>query len=281
MFQKHQRRPILGEPMPIPISLCGLSTCTIHFSMPSRNSAQSYVPGHTFAASTDFTPTQTYHTSIASLILSGLHSYNTAASSFQTGTGTSTGVIRVASRLKYTQSRFHLLNLAETHISLVSSYGYNGVVEEYSKTHFRPPSHAASVGHMPDQNDYMNSLEGHQDLPTHRGPHIKIATLKLRQPPRALISPPIFAESVLHGSDIIGVSNFYGKMNIAKRHPHRSTLPSDLSFLLPLESALALVVHFHCNSISTSVPSDEKSWGSGDRHDWWLIFGQSSFSPTR
>lgn len=285
MFQKHQRRPILGEPMPVPMSLRGSTTCTVHVSIPSRNSAQSYVPGHPFAASTDFATTQTYRTSIASSILSGLHSYNTAASSFQTGTGTSTGVVRVASRLKYTQSRPRLLNPTETHISPVSSHSYDGAVGEYTRTRFGPPSHAASVGHMPDQNDYTNSFEGRQDLPTRRGlpirPRIKIATLQPRQPPAALISPPIFAESVLHGSDIIGVSDFRGKMNIAKRRPRRSTLPSDLSFLLPLESAPAPVVHFHCNSISTPVPSDEKPWGSGDQRDRWLTFGQSSFSPTR
>ncbi|KAG2056385.1 hypothetical protein BDR06DRAFT_952868 [Suillus hirtellus] len=285
MFQKHQRRPILGEPMPVPMSLRGSTTCTVHVSIPSRNSAQSYVPGHPFAASTDFATTQAYRTSIASSMLSGLHSYNTATSSFQTGTGTSTGVVRVASRLKYTQSRPRLLNPAETHISPVSSHGYDGAVEEYTRNRFRPPSHAASVGHMPDQNDYTDSLEGRQDLPTRRGlpirPRIKIATLQPRQPPAALISPPTFAESVLHGSDIIGVSDFRGKTNIAKRRPRRSTLPSDLSFLLPLESAPAPVVHFHCNSISTFAPSDEKPWGPGDQRDRWLTFGQSSFSPTR
>ncbi|KAG1892408.1 hypothetical protein F4604DRAFT_26795 [Suillus subluteus] len=266
MFQKHRRRPILGEPIPVPMSLRGSTTRTIHVSMPPMHSGQNYVPGHTFAASTDFATTQNYRTSIASSISSSLYSYNTAARSCQTGTGAS--VVRVASRLKYTQSRPHLLDPAETYIS---SHGRDGAAEEYTKTRSRPPSDAASA-----------------DPPTRGGlpirPLMKIITSQPRQPPAALMSPPISAESGAYGSDTIGASGSRDKVDVAKRRSRRSrrsTLPSNLSLLLPLESATASVVHFHCNSTDASVPSDEKSWGSEDRHDRWLAFGQSSLSPTR
>ncbi|KAG1783290.1 hypothetical protein EV702DRAFT_250844 [Suillus placidus] len=287
MFQKHRRRPVLGEPMPVPMSLRGSIACTIHISMPPRHSAQNYIPGHPFAASTDFAATQTYRTSIASSISSSLYSHNTAARSYQTGGGT--GVVRVASRLKYTQSRPHLLDPAETYISPVSSHGHDGAAEEYTKTRSGPPSDAASAGHiLPNQNDYANSSERHQDLPTWGSPpimsRIKITTSQPRQPPAALMSPPISADSMSYGPDIIGASGSRGKVDVAKRpsrRSRRSTLPSNLSFLLPLESSPASVVHFQRSSIGASAPSDEKSLGSEDRHDRWLTFGQSSLSPTR
>ncbi|KAG1866576.1 hypothetical protein DFJ58DRAFT_724070 [Suillus subalutaceus] len=284
MFQKHRRRLILGEPIPVPMSLRGSTTRTIHVSMPPMHSGQNYVPGHLFTASTDFATTQNYRTSIASSISSSLYSYNTAARSCQTGTGAS--VVRVASRLKYTQSRPHLLDPAETYIS---SHGRDRAAEEYTKTRSRPPSDAASAGQiLPDQDDYANSLEHHQDPPTRGGlpirPLMKIITSQPRQPPVALMSPPISTESGAYRSDAIGASGSRDKVDVTKRrsrHSRRSTLPSNLSLLLPLESATASVVHFHCNSIDASVPSDEKSWGSEDQHDRWLAFGQSSLSPTR
>ncbi|KAG2348952.1 hypothetical protein BDR05DRAFT_1055870 [Suillus weaverae] len=287
MFQKHRRRPVLGEPMPVPMSLRGSTARTIHISMPPRHSTQNYFPGHPFAASTDFAATQTYRTSIASSISSSLYSYNTAARSCQTGAGT--GVVRVASRLKYTQSRPHLLDPAETYISPVSSHGHDGAAEEYTKTRSGPPSDAASAGHiLPNQNDYANSSERHQDLPTLGGPpimsRIKITTSRPRQPPASLMSPLISADSMPYGSDIIGASGSRGTVDVAKRpsrRSRRSTLPSNVSFLLPLESSPASIVHFHRSSIGAPVPSDEKSLGSEDRHDRWLTFGQSSLSPTR
>lgn len=286
MFQKHRRRPILGEPIPVPMSLRGSTTRTIHVSMPPRHSGQNYVPGHRFAASTDFTTAQNYRTSIASSISPSLYSYNAAARSCQTDTGAS--VVRVASRLKYTQSRPHLLDPAETY---VSSHGREGAAEEYIKTRSRPPLDAASAGQIlpdQDQDGYANSLEHHQDPPTHWGlpirPRMKITTSQPRQPPAALMSPPISAESGAYESDTIGTSGSRDKVDVAKRlsrRSRRSTLPSNLSLLLPLESAPASVVHFHCNSIDASVPSYEKSWCSEDRHDRWLTFGQNSLSPTR
>ncbi|KAG2156103.1 hypothetical protein DEU56DRAFT_765562 [Suillus clintonianus] len=286
MFRKHRRQPIIGEPIPVPMSLHGSTARTIHVSMPPRRSAQSHIPGHPFAASTDFATTQTYRTSIASSISSSLYSYNTAARSCQTGTG----VVRVASRLKYTQSRPHLLDPSETSISLVSNHGHDAPAAEYTKTHSGPPSDAASARHiMPNQSEYVNTLEGHQD-PTTRGglpirPQIKITTSQPRQPPAALMPQPISTDSLPYGSDIIGAAGSRGKVDITKRpsqRSRRSTLPSDLSFLLPLESAPASVVHFHRNSIGAPVtPSDEKSLRSEDRHDRWLAFGQSSLSPTR
>ncbi|KAG1820143.1 uncharacterized protein BJ212DRAFT_1575428 [Suillus subaureus] len=284
MFQKHRRRPILGEPIPVPMSLRGSTICTIHVSMPPRHSGPTYTPGRPFTAPTDFATTQTYRTSIASSLSSSLYSYNTAARSCQTGTGAS--VVRVASRLKYTQSRPHLVDPAETY---VSSHGRDGAAEEYTKTCSRPPSDAASAGHiLPDQNDYANSSEYHQDPPTRGGlpirPRMQIATSQPRQPPAALMSPLISPEPGVYGSDTIGASGSRDKVDVAKRpsqRSRRSTLPSNLSLLLPLESVPASVVHFHCNSTDTSVSSDEKSWGSEDQHDRWLAFGQSSLSPTR
>lgn len=285
MFQKRRRIPILGEPMPVPMSLRDSTTCNIHVSMPPRHSAQTYIPGHPFAASLDFATTQTSHTSIASSISSSLYSDNAAGRSFQIGAGA--GVVRVASRLKYTQSRPHLLDLAETYISPVSNRGHDGAAEEYTKTCSRLPSNAASAGYiLPNQDEYANSLECQQGPLTGRGllirPRVKITTSYPRQPPAALMSPPISTDFVAYRSDIIGAS---GSRDVAERLSQRSchsTLPSNLSLVLPLESAPASVVHFHCNNIGTSVPSDdEEFWGSEDRHDRWLAFGQSSLSPTK
>lgn len=274
MFQKKRRRPILGEPIPVPMSLRCSTIRTIHVSMPPRHSAQNYIPGHPFAASTDFAATQTYRTSIASSISSSLCSSNTTTRSCQTGTG----VVRVASRLKYTQSRPHLLDPAETYISPASSHGHDGAAGEYTKTHSRPPSDAASAGHI--LNDYANSLESYQDPPTSEGlsirPRIKITTSQPRQPPAALISPPILADSMPYGSGMIGTSGSRGNVGVAKESSQRSrrgTLPSDLS----LGSAPPSVVHFHQNSIGAPVMAFDEQ----DRHDRWLTFGQSSLSPAR
>lgn len=274
MFQKHRRRPILGEPMPVPMSLRSSTTRAIHVSMPPRHSVQNYIPGHPFAASTDFAATQTYRTSITSSISSSLCSYNTTTCSCQTGTG----VARVASRLKYTQSHPHLFDPAQTYISPASSHGHDGAAEEYTKTRSGPPSDAASAGHI--LIDHANSLQRHQDLPTREGlpiwPRSKITTSQPRQLPVALMSPPILADSVPYGSDIIGTSGSRGKVDVTKtpsQRSRRSILPSDLG----LGSAPPSVVHFHRNSIGTPViASDEE-----DRHDRWLTFGQSSLSPTR
>ncbi|KAG2757307.1 hypothetical protein P692DRAFT_20843004 [Suillus brevipes Sb2] len=274
MFQKHRRRPILGEPMPVPMSLRSSTTRAIHVSMPPRHSVQNYIPGHPFAASTDFAATQTYRTSTTSSISSSLCSYNTTTCSCQTGTG----VARVASRLKYTQSHPHLFDPAQTYISPASSHGHDGAAEEYTKTRSGPPSDAASAGHI--LIDHANSLERHQDLPTREGlpiwPRSKITTSQPRQLPVALMSPPILADSVPYGSDIIGTSGSRGKVDVTKtpsQRSRRSILPSDLG----LASAPPSVVHFHQNSIGTPViASDEE-----DRHDRWLTFGQSSLSPTR
>ncbi|KAG2367338.1 hypothetical protein BDR07DRAFT_300186 [Suillus spraguei] len=288
MFQKRRRIPILGEPMPVPMSLRDSTTCTIHVSMPPRHSAQTYIPGHPFAASLDFATTQTYHTSIGSSISSSLYSYNAAGRSSQIGAGA--GVVRVASRLKYTQSRPHLLDLAETYISPVTSHGHDGAAEEYTKIRSRLSSDTASAGYIPpNQDDYAKSLERHQGPPNGRGPlirpRVKITTSYPRQPPAALMSPPISADFMAYRSDIIGASGSRGNVDVAERLSQRSchsTLSSNLSLVLPLESAPASVVHFHCNDIGTSVPSDdEESWGSEDRHDRWLAFGQSSLSPAK
>jgi hypothetical protein len=274
MFQKHRRRPILGEPIPVPMSLRGSTIRTIHISMTPRHSAQNYIPGHPFAASTDFTATQTSRTSIASSMSSSLYSYNTATRSFQTGTG----VVRVASRLKYTQSRPHVLDPAETYISPASSHGHDGAAEEYTKSRSGPPPDAASAGHILD--DYANSLERHQNPPTYGGlpirPRIKITTSQPRQPPAALMSPPIPADSVSYESGMVGTSGSRGKVDVAKKPSQRSrhsTLLSELS----LGSTPPPVVHFYRNSIGAPViASDAEDW-----HDQWLTFGQSSLSPTR
>lgn len=284
MFQKHRRRPILGEPIPVPTSLRDSTTRTIHISIPPRQSGQNYTPGHPFAASTDFAATQTYRTSIASSTSSSLYSYNTVARSCQTSAGAS--VVRVASRSKYTESRPHLLNPAETY---VSSHGHDGAAEECTKTHSKPPSDATSTSHIQlDHDDYADSLEHHQDPHTRGGlpirPRIKITTSQLRQSPAAPMSPPISTETGAYRPDAIGALGLRDKVDVTKRpsqRPRRSTLPSNLSFLLPLESAPASVAHFHHNSIDISVPCDEKYWGLKDRHDQWLAFGQSSLSPTR
>lgn len=273
MFQKHRRRPILGEPMPVPMSLRSSTTRTIHVSMPPRHSVQNYIPGHPFATPTDFAAAQTYRTSIASSISSSLCSYNTATRSCQAGTG----LVRIASRLKYTQSRPHLLDPAETYISPASSHGHDGAAEKYTKTRSGPPSDVASAGHI--LIDYANSLERHQDPPTRGGlpirPHIKITTSQPRQPPAALMSPPILADSVPYGSDIIGTPGSRGKVDVAKtpsQRSRRSILPSDLGLGAPPS-----VIHFHRNSIGAPVMASDEE----DRHDRWLTFGQSSLSPTR
>lgn len=274
IFQKHRRRPILGEPMPVPMSLRSSTIRAIHVSMPPRHSVQNYIPGHPFAASTDFAATQTYRTSITSSISSSLCSYNTTTCSCQTGTG----VARIASRLKYTQSHPHLFDPAQTYTSPASSHGHDGAAEEYTKTRSGPPSDAASAGHI--LIDHANSLQRHQDLPTREGlpiwPRSKITTSQPRQLPVALMSPPILADSVPYGSDIIGTSGSRGKVDVTKtpsQRSRRSVLPSDLG----LGSAPPSVVHFHRNSIGTPViASDEE-----DQHDRWLTFGQSSLSPTR
>jgi hypothetical protein len=222
----------------------------------------------------DFADTQNYHTSIVSSISSSLCSYNTATCSCQTGTG----VVRVALRLKHTQSHPHLLDPTETYVSLASSHGLDGAAEEYTKTHSRLPSDAASAGHI--LIDYANSLEHHQDPPTRGGlpimPSIKITTLQPRQPPAALMSPPILADSLPYESGIIRTSGSCGKVDVTKipsQCSHHITRLSDLS----LGSSPPSVIYFHWNSIGAPVMASDEE----DQLDQWLTLGQSSLSPTR
>lgn len=278
MFHKHRRRPVLGEPLPVPMSLRGSAAPTILVSMPPRRSAQTHIPGHPFATLTDSATAQTCRTSIASSISSSLYSSNTAARSCQTD------VVNIASRLRYTQSRPHLLDPGETVSSSVSSDGHDVAVEEYFKTRSAPLSDAGRIQH-----EYTKGLERHQDPPNRGGlpirPRIKITTSQPMQSPAAQMSQPLSADSVAHGSDIIRPSGSRGRVDVTNRRSRRSrssTLPSDPSFLLPLESTPSSFVHFHRNSTGAPVtPSDEKSSYSEDRPDRWLTFGQSSFSPTR
>ncbi|KAG1752747.1 uncharacterized protein EDB91DRAFT_1293996, partial [Suillus paluster] len=256
-FHKRRRSPILGEPIPVPMSLDCSTAPTIRVSMPPRRTAQIHIPGHPFAASTDFPTTQTYRTSVASSISSSLYSSNTAARSCQTD------VVEIASRLRYTQSRPHLLDPVETFSSSVSIYGHDEAVEEYTKTRSAPPSDAGRI--LLNQNEYAQDLERHQGPPSRDGlpirPHINITTSQLLLPPAAQTSRPISADSVAYGSDIIQPFGSRGRVDVTKRRSQRSrssTLPG-----------------------APVTPSDEKSSSSEHRHDQWLTFGQSSLSPTR
>lgn len=256
------------------MSLRSSTIRSIHISMPPRHSVQNYIPGHPFAASTDFAATQTCRTSIASSLSSSLCSYNTTTCSCQTGTG----VARVASRLKYTQSHPHLFDPAETYMFPASSHGHDGAAEDYTKTRSGPPSDAASAGHI--LIDHSNGLERHQDSPTRGGlsiwPRSKITTSQPRQLPVALMLPTILADSVPYRSDIIGTSDSRGKVDVTKTPSQRSRC-SILPFDLGLGSAPPSVVHFYRNSIGAPVMASDEE----DRHDRWLTFGQSSLSPTR
>jgi hypothetical protein len=262
MFHKHRTRPILGEPMPIPpMSLPGSRAPTIRISILPRMSTQSHIR----------------HTSAASSISFSGYSFNTTPS-FQTE------VINIVSKARYTQSRSQLLDPSGNIVSLVSSHGHGGAIEEHPRTYSEPPPFIGRI--LPKQVEFSNGLEAFQDpssrwgLPTR--PRIKITT---SQPTQQHVerSQPRSADSVAYGSDIIRpFATSRSKVDVTKKPPRRSgsTLPSDASFLSPLESTSSCVVHRRTKRDRRSAPVTPSDECLVVRPDGWSTLGHCSLSPT-